>query len=158
MTESFLETLKQAGFAEYPYNSDLLDAFKERFYFYDTGMTVQGAHASESAEIIWADKEAFSGLCYAPTLLESLMLEFVDHGVERLLKEIEKYTYIPLELIFIGALPMVGLRLSEEDFAFDACGYLGDMMKAVGMLELLFAKRLAYLQKKGRQRAPFENA
>lgn len=156
MTESFLEALKQAGFAEYPYNSDLLEAFGERFYFYDTGMTVEGAHGSESAEILWADKAEFSGLCYAPTLLESVMLEFADHGVLHILKEIEKYTYISLELIFIGGLPMVGLRLSEDDFAYDARGSLGDMMKVVGMLELLLVKRLAYLRKKGTKRTPFD--
>lgn len=149
MTEKLVKILEENGFTPYETGCELAYAFKRKAYGYDTKMLVQGSHATDIAEIIYADEEDFKGLCYAPSVMELLMLDYENHGIEKILKKIGKITGVYTELKFVGIYPMITLECGESDFEYVGFRfYLSDMLKAVGMLDYLLQQRLNYLRKK----------
>ena len=154
MKPEHLELLQSLGFTRYESGCELMYAFERPAYAIDTGMLVQGDHATDYAELIYADEENFRGFCYAPSMLERLMMTYpYTHGVEKILRQIGRTTGVCAELAPVGIYPMIVIRCDDGDFA---CGniryYLSDMLKLIGMLDYHLQHRLAYLDKKERKK------
>lgn len=148
MTEKSIEILKQFGFKPYCTNCDLLSAFKKPAYGLDTQMIVQGDHADDIAELIYACEDDFKGFCYAPSILEAIMINYPKkHNIDKVLKKLEKVG-IFVELKFVGIFPMVVLPCDEKGLESPLLKFdVSDMLKVVGILDYLLQQRLEYLDK-----------
>lgn len=147
MTNSTTIILEKYGFQPYA-NGDELN-YKNQPYYYDTKMIVQGSHTDDYAYIICADEEEIKGFCYASSLIEHLMTDFDNHNIEKILKEMSKYTGIYLELYCNGNVPLVVNKCDVN--ALDERSLksrMSNMLKAVGILDYLLQKRLTSLRKK----------
>lgn len=148
MTNECIKKLESYGFKRYATDCELLYAFKNPAYCYSTKMLVQGSHATDYAELIYANEENFKGLCYASSLMESLMLNFKDHHIERIIRKINRITDTHIELKNIGGYPMVVSECNENDFESEEIKYhISDMLKTIGVLDCLLQQRQDYLQK-----------
>ena len=150
MTSELIKMLEECGFKPYITDCDLMSAFKNRAYCLDTKMLVRGDHATDCAELIYAHEENFKGLCYAPSLIEYMLLDFQDkEGIKRIIKRVGKAIGAEIELEFIGIFPMVTIRCDETDFEiFGLNEYVSDMLKVIGILDYLLQNRVDYLRKK----------
>lgn len=155
MKSEHLELLQSLGFTRYISGCELMYAFRKPAYGIDTRMLVQGDHATDYADLIYADEEDFQGFCYAPSMLERLMMSHpYTHGVEKMLRQIGRVTGVWVELAPVGPYPMFVIRCDDGDFT---CGniryYLSDMLKLIGILDYHLQHRLAYLDKKERKKS-----
>ena len=146
MTEKSIEILKQYGFMPYD-NGDELN-YVNQPYYYDTKMIVQGSHADDYAYIICVDEQDVKGFCYASSLMEYVITNFDNHNIEKILKDISKYTGIYVQLYYNGNVPFVVNRCQVDNLdATSVKSRMSNMLKLVGSLDYLLQKRLKHLQK-----------
>lgn len=147
MTNNIKAILEKYGFQPYLSGDEL--NYKNQPYFYDTKMTVQGSHTDDYAYIICVDEEEIKGFCYASSLIEHLMTDFDNHNIEKILKEMSKYTGIYLELYCNGNVPLV-VNKCEVNILDERSvkSRMSNMLKSVGILDYLLQKRLVTLRKK----------
>lgn len=149
MTNEFIEKLESYGFKRYLKNCDLLVAFRKPAYYYDSKMIVAGAHSTEDADIIYVEEENFKGLTYASSLMEDIMLNYPNHNIKHIIKQIAKTTDTEIEFKFIGGYPMVVSACDETDFNDGGIVYhISDMLKIIGSLDYLLQRRDRYLLNK----------
>ena len=147
MTNNIKAILEKYGFQPYVNGGEL--NYKNQPYFYDTKMIVQGSHTDDYAYIICVDEEEIKGFCYASSLIERLMTDFDNHNIEKILKEMSKYTGVYLELYCNGNVPLLVNKcevnvLDERNVK----SRMSNMLKSVGILDYLLQKRLVTLRKK----------
>ena len=148
-----IEILKSYGFTRYTTDCELMYAFRNEAYGLDTKMLVQGAHADDYADLIYAEEEGFQGFCYCSSLMEDIMLNFSNHNVERIVKKLGTVANVWLELKAIGGYVMVVSKCDDFDFNNDYIRWhISDMLKAIGMLDYLLQQRLKYLMNKRRKK------
>ncbi len=147
MTQESIKILEDFGFKPFLDGSEIMLAFENSTYAYDTKMIVQGDHADDYATIIFANEKDFTGLCYCSSLMEHLMLNFDDHGVEKIVKELQKAS-IYVELRCVCGYPMIAIDLGKGELSATTLkSRLSHMLKAVGALDYLLQKRLKRLRK-----------
>ena len=147
MTEEFEAKLAEYGFHRYTTNCELLSVFGSG-YCYDTKMIVEGDHSSERAELVYLNKDGFEGLCYAGSLLEALIMNYPNLGVQRIIKQMYVHMDTDIELRWIGGYPMIVSPCTEQDFWDGGIEYhISDMLKVIGMLDYLLPRREQYLRK-----------
>ncbi len=149
MREDIRCFLEEYGFKDCGRLVDWSYEFKNNAYYYDTKMLVEGSHATDYAYLYYLDEENLTGLCYYSSLMEYLLTDFDDHGVDGILNKIYKYVGIKVELYKEAYIPLLVMRMDEENFTKEgASKKIGDMLKVVGMMDYLLQQRLNYLRKK----------
>lgn len=56
--------------------------FNNSAYCYNTKMLVAGAHSTDYANLYYVSETTLEGLCYSSSLLEYLLTDFNNHGIE----------------------------------------------------------------------------
>lgn len=149
MLQQKIDKLKEYGFKPYDAHCELAYAFKNSAYYLDTKMLVEGSHATDYAEIIYAEEESFVGLCYYSSLMEYILTDFSNHNVEKMLKKIGKTLGTSVLLEDVGGYPMIVKKCNDADFERGSIkNKVSDMLKIVGILDYLLQQKLDYLRKR----------
>lgn len=146
--------LKTCGFAAPPDGEDT-NAFEYRSLALDTRMSVTGDHADDHAYIHYAETDELCGFFYAPSLLEYLMTFYKeDCNAQRLVRELRRFTSCDIELVFIHGYPMIFTPMYESDTTpEDVFLQISDMLKLVGQLDYLLARKHERIRRKKARKA-----
>ena len=137
-----LQALRAMGFGEVP-DSDVSYAFRAPTVALDTGISVRGDHADDRVYLYFSKPEAANGekLCgyfHAPSLLESLLLEFGEKfSPKRLVGEVNRVCGGEVRLVQVHGYPM--LYVAAETAEWLAWGY-SDIMKSVGQMDYFLSR------------------
>ena len=126
-------------------------SFARRAFTLETGILVEGDHATDRADLYFTDEEGHCGIFYAPTLLERLLTEFEDEAYLRALLAELLHPVDRLELVAVGGTPMILLPLPSGDLDRRSVVFsLSGMKKLIGILDYFLPRRLdALLREKG---------
>lgn len=149
MREDIKTFLQEYGFKDCGMLVDWSHEFNNSAYCYNTKMLVAGAHSTDYANLYYVSETTLEGLCYSSSLLEYLLTDFNNNGIEMIIKKIGKYMGIKVELYKEAYVPLVVMRCNENTFNPNVMARkIGDMLKVIGALDYLLQQRLDYLRKK----------
>ena len=125
-------------------------SFTRRAYTLETGMLVEGDHATDRAALYYAEEEELAGLFYAPTILEELLTVFEDEAyLLRLLARLRPTVGSRLRLLPVGGTPMIYAAIPEGMFTRRYVEVtLSGLRKLVGILDYLLPARRTVLRKR----------
>ena len=134
--------LRELGFSErYSHY-----AFRSRTLSYDTGILVDGDHATDCATLFYACEDGMRGFFYPSSLLELLLTDYNDEAyILRLVKRISIRCHTRLSLVSVYGTPMIHAPIKDMDLeAFDARSVrysFSAMLKMIGQLDYLLPPR-----------------